>query len=223
MRKLIMETDILEIDNKRKEFYILTYYEGILEEVNIEEGVLLLCNEHLKDGTELWLMIEPNNKENLHKYLSDKEPLLDLIKSSKVSLCSRDYANYEKIFLLKDISEDLGQVKLPDSRAFLGYDFMSILNLTNDELLYDDYNIKLIDDLLRPMFIHNHLTTLGHIDNYIDNYSLFIKNTFKIDEMQNLVENEDFKYAPQTKIDKKNIINKKSEEYKSENDYSLAA
>ena len=221
MRKLIMETDILEIDNKRKEFYILTYYEGILEEVNIEEGVLLLCNEYRKDGTELWLMIKPNNKENLHKYLSDKEPLLDLIKSSKVSLCSRDYADYEKIFSLKDISGDLGQVKLPDPRAFLGYDFMSILNLTNDELLYDDYNIKL--DLSRRMSIHNNLTTLGHIDNYIDNYSLFIKNTFKIDEMQNLVENEDFKYAPQTKIDKKNIINKKSEEYKSENDYSLAA
>jgi hypothetical protein len=214
-----METDILEIDNKRKEFYILTYYEGILEEVNIEEGVLFLCNEHREDETELWLMIKPNNKENLHKYLSDEEPLLDLIKSSKVFLCRRDYADYEKILLLKDISEDLDQVKLPDPRAYLGYDFISIFNLTNDKLLYDYDNKKLAYDLSEFTFAHNHLTILGHMYNY----GLFIENTFKIDEMQNLVENKDFKYVPQTKIDKKNIINKKTEEYKLENDYSLAA
>lgn len=120
-----MEKDILKIDDKNHEFFVLFRYEGIKEEVNLKDNYLLLWYDY-EDSKELWFLIKAN-KEYLWKYLSNKLTLLNLMLSSIVYLYERHYDDYDNLKNGKDITNVLDQFELPDEDAYIERDFSEIL------------------------------------------------------------------------------------------------
>lgn len=141
-----IEKENLEINNEKKEFYILCYYEGIKEEVNLDQNYLLVWYDYKKNG-EFWFLIKAN-QEQLNNYLSNKLPLLNLIESSKVYLYERNYANYDKLVNGSDITLSLDEYNLPDSDAYLGRNFLEFLGINISTINYDWVNKSIMQSLL---------------------------------------------------------------------------
>lgn len=142
-----IEKENLKINNEEREFYILCYYEGIKEEVNLEQNYLLVWYDYKKNG-ELWFLIK-TNQNLLDNYLSNKLPLLNLIKSesSKIYLYERNYASYDKLGKGSDITLYLDKHNLPDSDAYLGRNFLQFLGI-NRSTTYNWENMSIRQSLL---------------------------------------------------------------------------
>lgn len=145
-----IEKENLKINNEERDFYILCYYEGIKEEVNLEQNYLLVWYDYKKNG-ELWFLIK-TNQNLLNNYLSNKLPLLDLIKSksSKIYLYERNYANYDKLGNGLDITLYLDKYNLPDSDAYLGRNFLQFLDINRSTINYNYENMPNKQILLLP-------------------------------------------------------------------------
>lgn len=102
--------------------FVLSYYDGIKEEVDIENSTVCLWYEYALDiDGEYWLRIKANTKEILFDYLKNLIGIRDLINNSEVTLCER---LYEKYFELKIV--DMLELVYPEN-VRLGYNFLNKL------------------------------------------------------------------------------------------------
>ena len=106
---MFVECNKVIIADKEKEFYLLCYYDGKKEEVNIDDGELLLFYEY-KNDYELWYYIS-SSQEILKEYLEGKIGILTLMNKSKVYLVRRPYYNFDVIVEFYEV--DLNELNLP--------------------------------------------------------------------------------------------------------------
>jgi len=108
------EIDIEGIDTI---FMSLMYHDGSKLLVDIESSQLLLWYNYDEDYEE-WFLVK-SNEENIHKYMTSKMSLLEIIKTSNVFMGIRENDDYYSIKNLKKIV-DLDDYELPAFDLFLG-------------------------------------------------------------------------------------------------------
>ena len=134
------EIDYVTINNNQNTFYILEYYNGIKEEVNIEENILLLWQDE-ENNKELWYLIKPK-KHTLIKYLSNQIGILTLAKSSDIYLVERYFDNYN-IINYDEKNNKIDNIDI-NKDIHLGFNVLEINELFNN---YTFMDYKNIDDL----------------------------------------------------------------------------
>ena len=120
----MIHTDTIIINSMLVSVYVLTYYDGIKEEVDIKNNTLFLWYDEL-DDFEIWLKIKSNTPATLIDYLRNKVGIIDVINSSSVELCKRSFDDYKRFLRYEDL--DLEEIELPENEC-LGQDFIAILN-----------------------------------------------------------------------------------------------
>ena len=185
-----IEKENLKINNEEREFYILCYYEGIKEEVNLEQNYLLVWYDYKKNG-ELWFLIK-TNQNLLDNYLSNKLPLLNLIKSSKIYLYERNYANYDKLGNGSDITLYLDKYNLPDSDAYLGRNFLQFLDINRSTTNYNGKNMPIRQSLLPCIVETMPIESMLFATTFKSNYS----NSFDAMRMNSSMPIESMSFAP---------------------------
>lgn len=121
----MIQTETIIINSMLVPVYILTYYDGIKEEVDLENHAVFLWYDE-RENLELWLRAKPHSPNTLLAYLSNKIGIMDLINSSDVNLYKRFFDNYKEFCRYKDL-DDLEGIEFPEN-VRLGQDFISILN-----------------------------------------------------------------------------------------------
>jgi len=120
----MIHTDTIIINSMLVSVYVLTYYDGVKEEVDIQNNTLFLWYDEF-DDFEIWLKIKSNTPTTLIDYLRNKTGIMDVINSSSVELCKRSFDDYKRFLRYEDL--DLEEIELPENDC-LGQDFMTILN-----------------------------------------------------------------------------------------------
>jgi len=120
----MIHTDTIIINSMLVSVYILTYYDGIKEEVDIHNNTLFLWYDEL-DDFEIWLKIKLNTPATLIDYLRNKIGVMDVINSSSVELCKRSFGDYKRFLKYEDL--DLEEIEFPENER-LSQDFTAILN-----------------------------------------------------------------------------------------------
>jgi hypothetical protein len=122
----MIETDIIIINSTLiVPVYVLTYCDGIKEEVDISNHTIFLWyDEH--DNFETWLKIRAHSPDIIKAYLSNKLGIMDVIESSSVALYKRSFDNYKELHKYKKL-DNLEEIEFPENEL-LGQDFISLLN-----------------------------------------------------------------------------------------------
>lgn len=121
----MIQTETIIINSMLVPVYVLTYYDGIKEEVDLENHTIFLWYDE-RENLELWLRIKPHSPKTLSAYLSNKIGIMDLINSSDINLYRRSFDNYKEFYRCKDL-DNLEGIEFPEN-VRLGQDFISILN-----------------------------------------------------------------------------------------------
>jgi len=121
----MIQTETIIINSMLVPVYILTYYDGIKEGVDLENHAIFLWYDE-RENLELWLRVKPHSPNTLLAYLSNKIGIMDLINSSDVIPYRRSFDNYKEFCRYKDL-DNLEEIEFPEN-VRLGQDFISILN-----------------------------------------------------------------------------------------------
>lgn len=118
----------IEIENKKLETYLTLYFQGDKEYISMSNNTIYIwCKE--ESQYEYWLELKTNDNVLFRKYLENKESLLNVIKSSELTVFKRYYEKYDNFVDKMNVKysdiDNRGYV-LPDKEATLGYDFYSI-------------------------------------------------------------------------------------------------
>lgn len=138
-----IEKTYLEVDSKKINTYLTVYFEGNKEEISMDSrDIYLCCGE--EDTFEYWIKINKVEKDIFLKYLTNKEKLLNVIKSAGITLYKRYYEFYSKLVFIKDLEFDYlyknERLVLPNEFAVLGYDFYSLYRMEESNL-YETFRI----------------------------------------------------------------------------------
>lgn len=117
--------ELINIDNKEIEFTELYYLDGSkLEVSNDTQTILVWYDEH--DSYEDWLLIK-SSKPRYMEYISNKIPLLDVIKENTIYFTKRHYKTYDEIEIVKEIVNIEEYVYMPTEKSFLNFNYASEL------------------------------------------------------------------------------------------------
>lgn len=141
----MISSETIAINSIFENVFIISYYDGIKEEVNIKNKTLFLWYDYTPDFEgEYWLKIEANTEQLLSDYLSNKIGVKDLIDNSSIYLCIRAYDKYFE-FIQKEKLQNFDNINLPEN-VYLGYDFLSKLKEMNlKRITYCKYSENLFD------------------------------------------------------------------------------
>ena len=137
---IILQNRLFEKGNATiLECFVLEYYDGPKEMVNLTNNILFLWHDYTEDS-ELWFYFKVNDYRFLHRYLSNKIGIKDLSGISRIALCDRTYERYGIIEIFKWLADEEKDEYIPNN-VFLGRDF-----LTEIKDRFDIHNtLKLFD------------------------------------------------------------------------------
>jgi len=123
----VIDEDKLLINDKELNFYVTDYYDGIKEETNLDENILLLWNNY-NETHETWFQIKASDVDFLVKYLSNEIGILTLMKHSEISLVKRYYKTYN--LLSKPLNIDLHSesIQFPEDDILIGQNLLKIID-----------------------------------------------------------------------------------------------
>lgn len=126
----MISSESIVINSIFENVFILSYYDGIKEEVDIKNKTIFLWYDYAPDiQGEYWLKIEANTEQSLFDYLGNKIGIRGLVNNSTIFLCVRLYNKYFE-FIQKEKLKRFGNINLPEN-VYLGYDFLSKLKEIN--------------------------------------------------------------------------------------------
>lgn len=140
----MISSELIIVNSIIKEVFILSYYDGIKEEVDIQNRTVFLWYDYSEEiQGEYWLKIEANSEQILLDYLSNSIGIKDLINNSKLILCTRVYERYSELNH-KNKLETFDNINLPENE-YLGYNFLSKLKSGNvKKITYKDSDMSLM-------------------------------------------------------------------------------
>lgn len=105
------------------ECFVLEYYDGPKEMVNLINNILFLWHNYTEDG-ELWLCFKVNDFRFLYRYLANKIGIKNLADVSRVALCNRTYERYGILEIFKWLNKEERDKYVPNN-VFLGRNFLA--------------------------------------------------------------------------------------------------
>jgi len=141
----MISSESILINSTFNNVFVLSYYDGIKEVVDIENSTLYLWYDYAPnvDG-EYWLKIKSNTEKHIIDYLENIIGIKDLIDNSKINLCTRLYEKYFKLNIA-DMAELNEDIILPEN-VRLGYNFMKKLKKLNiNTLTHTNLNATLFE------------------------------------------------------------------------------
>lgn len=121
----MIQTDTIIVNSTLVTLYVLTFYDGIKEEVDIKNNTIYLWHDE-QENFETWLKIKSSSPERISAYLSNKIGIMDVINCSSVEMYKRSYDNYKELQKYLD-SGDLDEIEFPENEK-LGQDFLSVIH-----------------------------------------------------------------------------------------------
>ena len=107
---------------------ILDEYDGVKEEVSLQNNLLFLWHNYKKNYEE-WFVIRPKKQEILISYLSNKIGILTLMENSEIFLAKRYYDQYNHFEITEEIDINNTDKQLPLEDVKIGKDlYKSIVN-----------------------------------------------------------------------------------------------
>jgi len=174
----MISSELIIVNSIITEAYILSYYDGIKEEVDIQNRTVFLWYDYSEEiQGEYWLKIKANSEQILLDYLSNRIGIRDLINDSKLTLCTRMYERYSELNH-KNRLEAFDNINLPENE-YLGYNLLRKLKSdTAKKITYKDSGMSLMEKY----------------DSNSDFYQLIEKGlqTIKIKSTNEKVANDDF-------------------------------
>ncbi len=120
----MISSETIIVNSKFEKVFVLSYYDGIKEEVDLESKTIYLWYDYSSDiFGEYWLEIVPNAEQIFIDYLSNQIGIKELIDNSIIFICTRLYEKYSEIKRIQKV-ENFEEINLPENE-WLGYDFLS--------------------------------------------------------------------------------------------------